>query len=336
MRKGLLAVALLAALPASAARRGEDALSLVPPDSASVGVIRLADLRTNPLSAQLFDETDKITIDGDAARFMAETRLSPKEDVDLVVVAGSPGRTASGSSVLVMFEGRFDPARLAAAMETRGMPRKTTASGDYFLLKDRDDKQARRHDGDGAVAFPAPHLVIAGSEAAVREALARRAEGGTRFLSGAGIGRHLSRVNTGASAWALVDVARLPKPKAGVKIEGDVNGTPVAAIAGAMGNVSLLAFQANVAGDALKLSATGLSDDQETLELLEDTLRGILAAVRLGAQEKSPEVVPVLRKFKVSRDDDSIALTGTLPGEAVRALAKRAHEEKAERHAHHD
>ena len=58
---------LLSPTPLLAASRVEDGLALVPADAASVGVIRFADLRTNPLSARLFSETDRITVDGDAA-----------------------------------------------------------------------------------------------------------------------------------------------------------------------------------------------------------------------------------------------------------------------------
>ena len=47
----------------------------------------MADLRTSPLAARFFAEFDHATVDGDAAKFLAETRLRPIEDVDLVVFA---------------------------------------------------------------------------------------------------------------------------------------------------------------------------------------------------------------------------------------------------------
>ena len=58
-----LAFAATLALPAAAAT--DDGLSLVPADAASVGVIHVADLRSSPLAARVFSDTDKLTVDGD-------------------------------------------------------------------------------------------------------------------------------------------------------------------------------------------------------------------------------------------------------------------------------
>jgi hypothetical protein len=322
-----LAFAAALALPA-AAKSGDDALALVPTDAASVGVIHVADLRSSPLAARLFSDTDHITVDGDAQHFLDETSLNPKEDVDLVVAAGSPkGAGGSDGWSLVLFEGRFDPARLSAAVAERGATRKSTAAGDYYLLPDRHADASGHGGGPAAIAFASTHLVIAGSEPAVVTALAQRGAGGTGFSSGAGLGRHLSRIDSGASAWALVDVSRIPAKDAAMRhAHAQASGSDAAtAIVSSMKSVQLLALQATAKGDALKLAATGLVSDAETAGLMEDALRGVLAAWRLAAQEKSPDTVSVLRKFTVSRDKDTVSISGTLPGATVRALAEKKH-----------
>jgi hypothetical protein len=314
------------ALPAAAA--SDDALALVPADAASVGVIHVADLRTSPLAARVFSDTDRLTVDGDAARFLAEARLNPKQDVDTVVAAGSPkGAGGSDGWGLVLFEGRFDPAALSAALAARGATRKSTPAGEVLLLKNERADGTSRGGGPAGIAFASPHLVIAGSESAVVTALAQRSAGGTGFSSGAGLGRHLSRIDSGASAWALVDVSRLPQRDAAVRhAQAHGNGADAAAtLVASMKSVSLLALQATAKGDALKLDATGLVSDEETAGLMEDALRGVLAAWRLAAQEKSPETVSVLRKFTVTRDSSSVSVSGTLPGATVRALAEKKH-----------
>jgi hypothetical protein len=303
-----------------------------------VGVIHVADLRTSPLAARLFSDTDHVCVGGDAQHFLDEARLNPKEDVDLVVAAGSP-KSAGGSDGwgLVLFEGRFDSARLSAALLDRGATRKSTPAGDYLLLPEKGTNVSRQE--RGAIAFASPHLVIAGSEAAVVTALSQRSAGGTGFASGAGLGRHLSRIESGASAWALVDVTRLPvgertrRSRASGTIDGkDFEGKArsghedaALAVVSSMKSVSLLALQATAKGDALKLAATGLVSDDETAGLMEDALRGVLAAWRLAAQEKSPETVSMIRKFSVSRDKSTVSISGTLPGSAVRALAEKKH-----------
>ncbi|MGZ5426337.1 MAG: hypothetical protein ACXWE1_03945 [Thermoanaerobaculia bacterium] len=334
-----LAFATILALPA-AAKSGDDALALVPADAASVGVSHVADLRTSPLAARLFSDTDHISVAGDAQHFLDEARLNPKEDVDLVVAAGSPkGAGGSDGWGLVLFEGRFDPARLSAALVERGATKKSTPSGDYYLVPDRHADASGHGGGPAGIAFASPHLVIAGSESAVVTALAQRSAGGPGFSSGSGLGRHLSRIDSGASAWALVDVSRLPvsNRSRGVHASGTIDGEPfdvkarsghddaALTLVSSMKSVSLLALQATAKGDALKLNATGLVSDDETAGLMEDALRGVLAAWRLAAQEKSPETVSMIRKFAVTRDKTSVSVTGTLSGAAVRALAEKKH-----------
>ncbi|MFI5120761.1 MAG: hypothetical protein ACHQM4_10120 [Thermoanaerobaculia bacterium] len=321
------AFAAIIALPA-AARSGDDALALVPADAASVGVVHVADLRTSPLAARLFSDTDHICVGGDAQHFLDEARLNPREDVDLVVAAGSP-KGAGGSDAwgLVLFEGRFDPALLSAALVERGATRKSTPAGDYYLIPDRHADASGHGSGPAGIAFASKRLVIAGSEAAVINALAQRSAGGTGFASGAGLGRHLSRIESGASAWALVDVSRIPAKDAAMRrTQARASGNDAAtALVSSMKSVQLLALQVTAKGDALMLNATGVVSDDETAGLMEDALRGVLAAWRLAAQEKSPETVSVLRKFAVSRDKSSVSISGTLPGATVRALAEKKH-----------
>lgn len=321
----------LVSIPVRAARV-DDALALVPADAASVGAINFADLRTSPLAAKLFADLDRVTTDGDAARFIEETRLNVKEDVDLVVAAGSP-KAADGSKGdgLVIFEGRFDAARLRAAMISRGAVSVSGAFGDTLLLHDR------KGSGDGAVALLSDHLIVAGSKNAVSQALAARASGRTAFASGTGLGRHLSRIDSGATAWALVDMTRFPMGQReghAVHVKGTVNNQPVnvdvtehgheapMALLSAMKSVSLVALQATAKGDALSLAVTGLSDDAETRENLEDAIRGVLAAWRMGVQDSNPDMVSVLRRFKVARDRDGVSISGTLPGSAIRAMTE--------------
>jgi hypothetical protein len=313
----------MSAAAAAAPRNGEDALSLVPTDAASVALIRLSELRTSPLASQLFADADRMTVDGDAARFLEETHLRPATDVDTVVVAGLPPSASGRASGVAFFFGRFDPDRLAAAAVTRGALRKHSGGGEYYLLPEN----AGSHSGKpNAVAFVTPGLIIAGAEPSVVSALATRQSGGTGFASGNGLGRHLSRIGRDSAVWALVDVARYPTARRSIeKGEASAPSEPSAALLGAMKSVTLVAFEATPHADALELSATGLCSDEDTRSLLEDSLRGVLAMWRLATQEKAPELVSALRQFKVRRDGEGVTVSGVLPGSVVRALSEKKH-----------
>jgi hypothetical protein len=315
-----LALALLAAAPAFAASRSGDLLSLVPADAATVAVVRLSDLRESPIAAKLFANADKMTVDGDAARFLEEAQLNPKKDVDTVVVASKPG---AGAPALALFEGRFDTERLAGAAVLRGAVKKTTPAGDYYLLP---EKHSGENERPAAVAFVSSSLVIAGSEATVAQALADRQAGGTSFASGSGLGRELKRVDRSSTVWALVDVNGYPsfaRQRARAQASGESNGEPAVAMMGAMKSVSIVAVQATTRGDGLEISASGVARDAETRQLLEDSLRGLMAMWRLAVEDKSPELVSVIRKFSVSSEGDAVSIHGTLSGSALRALSQK-------------
>jgi hypothetical protein len=317
MKKQFLAVAILALALAPAAFAKNDAMSLIPNDSVSVGVVRLADMRSSPLSAALFAQTAHISNDDDAVAFLRDSGLQPTKDIDVVVFATSP-RTNLGSDAdfLIAADGRFNVERLSSALVSRGATKKSSAHGMYFVMP---QKSGETH--QGVVAFPDAHLALIGSEAAVLEALASRSTGGTTFATTTGLGRDMARIDAHATAFVLVDVPRAQRITGAPKMGG---GTQSQAIGAALKNVSTVAIWATDTGDSLKLSAIGLSSDSETLGLVEDTLRGALSAMRLAVQEQSPELVSVLRKFTVTRTDSSVSISGSVPAETFKTWVAKS------------
>ena len=298
------------ALPALAK---DDALSLVPANAVTVGMVKLADMRNSPLSSLLFQHTDKMSTDGEAEKFLTDAGLAPLKDIDVLVIATAP-RSALGSEadVVVIAEGRFNAERLTAALISRGAVKKDG----YLTLP------AEAEDHDGAVAFPTPSLAIAGTERGVAAALAARANGGTGFRTRGALGSDLARIDANATAWALVDITRAARLTKGGTIHTG-KGQAGEALQAALKSVSTMAVWAKDTGEALELGAFGLSNDAETLELLEDTIRGGLSALRLAVKDKSPEMVTVLRRFDVSRKNDSILIEGSIPASSLRELMAR-------------
>ena len=125
-------------------------MSLIPNDSVSVGVVRLADMRSSPLSAALFAQTAHISNDDDADGVPPRRRSAADKDVDVVVFATSP-RTNLGSEAdfLIAADGRFNVERLTNALVSRGAVKKTSAHGTYFAMP---EKSGEKH--QGVVAFP--------------------------------------------------------------------------------------------------------------------------------------------------------------------------------------
>lgn len=318
--KWILALALCAlALPAMAA---DSALSLVPGNAVTVGAVKFSDMRTSPLSSVLFRHADQFSANGDAAKFLAEAGLDPLKDIDTVIVATIP-RTALGSEAdaLVIAEGRFNAARLGTALASRGAVKK----GSYFVMPEGNAKNGRA--SEGAVAFPSDSLTLMGTETAVAAALAAHKNGGTGFPASSSLGALYARIPATATAWSLIDVTRASRlartpsvPKGGSNAGDTLNA--------AIRNVSHVGMIATDTGDALELTGFGLSSDAETLELLEDTIRGALSAMRLAVKDKQPQLVTVLRRFDVTRSQDSVTVSGSIPAKSLNELLAKAHAHK--------
>jgi hypothetical protein len=321
MTRKALSLLLLLAMAAVPSFAKDDALSLVPANAVTVGLVKLSDMRTSPLSGVLFQQTDKLSADGEAAKFMADAGLDPTKDVDTLVVATAP-RTALGTEadVIVIAEGRFNAERLTNALVSRGAVKKNGYLVPPKKL-DLDEHGDDGHKGPGAIAFPSSKLAIIGTERAVIAALAARANGGTGFPGTSAIGAEMGRIDANATAWALVDVTRAQRLIGAPRVPGKEGSNE--ALSAAIKTLSTVALWATDTGDSLKLGAFGLSSDAETLGLLEDTIRGALSALRLAVRDKQPELVPVLRRFDVTRTDDSIKVSGSIPAGTLRDLVAK-------------
>lgn len=323
---GAASLTALAAGPKSA----PGALALVSADATAAGMVRFDRLKASPASARLFREADGIGADGEAAKFLREAGLDPRKDVDSVTFSMKSDPESGRESVLVAFEGRFNPSALSEAAVSRGAVRIDAAPAAYYRLPESAEgsKEFAGHssDGPGAVAFLNPHLILAGSEHALLSALDESSLGHMGLSSTSNLGRALSRLDTNAAAWAIVDATKLRSARAGSR-SGRESDSPVRGVEAALKSVTLMAFQADTTDSGISISATGLSPDREALDNMQDVLKGVLAAWRMAAQEKNPELVSMIRRFSVSKSDESVTISGTLPASFFEEMRDHAHHE---------
>ncbi len=309
-------LSILALLPALAF--AGDALTLIPPDAVSVGVANIAQFRNSPIAGKLFLQADKMTVDGEAAKLLAETGLKPSEDIDVVTFALLPKEgDATDAEALVLVEGRFDPAKIAAAMLSRGAVKRTAAQGTWYLLPAEGNGEKK-----AAFAFVRKGMMLAGTESAVIEALGYAKSGGSSFTSAGALAPELARVDPNASAWMVVDVPRMTRLRQEPDWQGE-NDHPGHALVQSMKRVSSVALWTTDEGNQLSFGAVAVSGDAETRQLLEDAAKGALATFRLAASEKDPQMVEVIRGFAVKQDGQGVSLTGSISGEALKKFTER-------------
>lgn len=300
-------------------------VSLVPEKAVVVGMVKVQDLRTSPLTGRLFDHTDQISTDGEARQFLEDAGLDPARDIDTVLIAVSPrANDAKNGDVLMAAEGRFIPDRLAAAVVKKGaLPQSASGLTYYLLPKSDTDKSATTgaptDDRRAAVAFVSSKLAFVGTEQAVIDALAAYKSGGTSFLSAAPIGREMALIEPSATAWLLIDVQRASRLSDSPQTNLGKNNQ----FGLALKHVSTIAVWGKDTGDAIKFSATALTVDADTRDLLQDTLKGITAAWRLALQDKAPEWIPVIRAFSIEKSGDGVTMSGSIPASLILKQASR-------------
>ena len=318
-RSSLRFLSLLTLLLVPAAALAGDGLSLVPVDAAAVGVAHIDQVRSGALAAKLFAQTDRMTIDGEGAKLLAQIGLDPTRDIDTVTFALAPKKGAlKGGNPLVVLEGRFDQAKMIALIEKHGAVKRTSGNKTYYVAPEEIEA-----DHEGAVAFLSGNLIVAGTEDAVIEAIANAEKGGSAFRVAGALSADLPHIDPSASAWALVDVPRA------ARLSGNDpwNGTqdhPGHVLMTSMKKVSAFGLWTTESGEKLYFGATALSSDPETRQLLEDATRGVLAAWRLAAQESEPELVDVIRQFNVKQTPLGVTISGAVSSDMFQKFAKKS------------
>lgn len=317
LRRTVALLAALAIVPLAAT--AGDGLAYVPPDAVTVGVAHVAQFRSSPLAGKLFRQTDRMTVDGEGAKFLQELGLDPAEDIDVVTFALAPKiDDATEGQVLLVLEGRFDPERIADFLSERFAEKKTISHGSYFLI----DTDEEGEDDRPAVGLLSRSIILAGSEPMVAKALGYARSGGSSFVAASGLAREISHVDPTASAWVLVDVPRTTRLHEQPDWQGE-HDHPARALVQSVKKISTVALWTTDSGQELSFGITALSSDAETRQLLEDAARGALATWRLAASEKDPALVDLIRQFKVKQNGGGVTLTGSISGETLRKFTER-------------
>ncbi len=273
----LLAVTAVAAPPTVA-----DLLGKVPAAAKVVVAVDAAALRAHPLVQQWLAERHAAWsgLDDETDSFLRDAGLVPERDVEAMVAAVTP---ADGRpDFVVFFAGRFDPAAMGAALVARGAQAVQLPGGAGYLLPNEGSDTR-------TVALLTPGLLVLGDEASVR--------GLTIFPAGSPLVAEEVAAGRVDPAAHFFFVADLP-PREVAPVTGDASLQQVVEASGAVRRVGLQA----ILGDALALRGFATADTAENAELLRDAVKGAIAAMRLHAQEKAPELVEVLRGVDVRLD----------------------------------
>jgi hypothetical protein len=100
------------------AKTHDAVLSLMPSDASAVLFIDLAELRSAPFAAELYNWIPKSQVDAEYAQFLRETGFDYERDLDRAAIAVIKGEAES--SLFAVAEGRFDRAKIEAYVSQSG------------------------------------------------------------------------------------------------------------------------------------------------------------------------------------------------------------------------
>jgi hypothetical protein len=301
-----LLVVMLTGVAVAAPPTVADLLGKVPAAAKVVVAVDAAALRPHPLVQQWLAERHEAWsgLDDEADSFLRDAGLVPERDVEAMVAAVTP--TDGRASFVVQFAGRFDPAALGAALTARGAQTIQLSGGAGYLLPNES--------GDvRTVAVLSPDLIVLGDEASVR--------GLQIFATGSPLITEevaARRIDPTAHFFFVADLPLREGATAGGEPAPNDSLQQVVEASGAVRRVGLQA----TLGEALALKGFATADSAENAELLRDAVKGAIAAMRLQAQEKAPELVDVLRGVDVRIEDTRALGAVAVPVELIEKVLR--------------
>jgi hypothetical protein len=328
-----LALALLAMFFASfataAPKKGAaHSLALLPGNAEFVVSLDTFALRKSDLVTEMEKHFDSIP---EAAenyrRFVQESGIDPRQDTDQVLLAMRHVEGGGASGFLIIAQGRFDSSRVVDAAAENG--------GKTIVLEDGTKIWTSQEDSTGAgapsakasaktiaLAQPDPGMLLFGEQAEVvrvLEILSGRAAPETKNEK---LRDLLSGVDRRAPAWAILNSSALAGKLSAEVGQNSPDWKPGSAIS-KVESVTLMGW----VGKDVDFKARVATKDSETAGLVADMVRGALAAGKLAAKDRDPELLKILQETKLTQDGTMLELEARIPSSRFLVQQTKASQE---------
>lgn len=291
-----LVASYMGGLPVALTRgAGPDDLAFVPPDAVAVAYADVQQVMASDALQRLrrlHEAESANNPDASTERhdFEEKTGVNVERDIDAVVAAMMPGAAAGDHRPLVLARGRFDQVRIEGLAREHG--------GE---VSDYQGVRVVAHHGDHdtmAVGFLAPGVVAVGSLEGVQAAVQAK-QSGRNVLSNTEMMRLVSELDN-ANAWA---VGRFDAVANTAGLPGELQQrVPTLSWFSAAGNLN-----GGVSG-TFKAEAK----DEEAAKNLRDMLRGVMAMVKMQADNK-PELRALADSLQLGGEGKTVAVGFSLP-----------------------
>ena len=274
---------------------GPAELAYVPTDAT---VVAFADVR-EVMDSQLRQKLLKISPEADhgADSFQAETGINMQTDVDRIVatISGTPDPSnPANMRPLLLARGRFDTARIEAAIRAKG-----------GTVEEYNKQRLITLENELGLAFVEPDLAVVGVPASVRRAIDTKASG-KNVTSNADVMRLVRDFDSG-NAWVVAH------------IEAVTSGNVIPAeIKQQLPPITWLALNARI-DDGVSAMVRAEARDEAAANNLRDVIRGLVALARLQTAQHQ-ELAQLVNSLELGGQGTTVSLGLTIPPAVIDML----------------
>jgi len=308
-----LALGFAVVLPVQAA----DFTKLLPSETEAVMTFNMKQLVASGIYDKYLKERVEKMIDDskEAGDFMKMTGLDPLTDIGRIIISGS-GSDPSSMSAVVLVEGKFDPAKLNAAMAEAAKKEKDKIS----VVQDGDLTMYKMSQPDSDTALFATivdegMMVMATSKDLVKDTLARRAgtKKGTISKELAGVLRKIDDKATMTMAFVTkgkTEALPIPQPEVAKIVE----------------KIHTISVALDVTKDVSLNIGVGVDDEDSAKELGEQLAavvpqaKSMVALFAIQQPKLKKPLNDIVNTLKTAVDGQVISLKMVIPSSAVDAL----------------
>jgi hypothetical protein len=285
------------------AGNGPVELAYVPPDAT---VVAFADVR-EIMDSGVRQKLMKLAPDADsgADQFEAETGINIQTDVDRIVAAVGGIAEPSQARPLILARGRFDTARIEAAIRAKG-----------GTVEQYNRQRLITFENSLGLAFVEPDLALVGEPNAVKRAIDTKASG-KNVTENESIMRLVRDFDSG-NAWAVAH------------IEAVTNGNLIPAeVKQQLPPVTWVAINGHV-DDGIRAMIRAETRDEAAANNLRDVIRGVVALARMQAGQQ-PQLAEVVNSLELGGQGTTVSLGFTVPPSVIDLLGVMRAQPKPEK-----
>lgn len=290
-----------------------NSLALVPVQATTILGVDVDALRATPVYATWQQRTANRRHDAGYDEFLARTGFDIERD--LAAVTAAAWKVGDRPEFLAVATARFNPSAVSSFLKEKGGTMEIYNGVELLIPDSGHAKPGEDYPALVLQLADRPNTILAGSSAAVKQALDLRANSGFSALSNQALLDRVQKIGAENQIWA---VSTAP----GAFLPSHLPLPPQANAARVLQGLRGSTVAVNAAG-GLRLLMEGACANADDARTLADAARGILAMLRLMAPANQPEVLQALNSFQVEQRESDVRLTAQIPQQLLDELAQK-------------